>query len=587
MKRYVNSFVEYLNRYTTASPDHEAAFDEFIAGAPPPAAGPLQLTTKLERFLQQLYQRDQPPSVILTGNAGDGKTYLCRRVASIILQSNQPIDWDKLIDQPIRQNGQSLFIIKDLSELDEKKGKEVLQRLARTLREPTCRDRYLIAANEGRLRALLAEVSEPELETEIRKQLDQEHLEIDQKLLVINLTRVATSTFIFKALEWMTDSRHWRDCHHCPVQTKCPIFYNAQRIADKIVAHRIQQLYKILEETGSHITFRDMLIHLAYTISGGKRCEDIQTGIQERKDLSSLAYYENIFGRADDEGFRRKAHVIQLLDLLEIGQHSVFAIDEFIVSGGETTEEQREHQQIFSETVDVHFKYFRQIQRKYLTDNEHEQEIIRWLPHCRRKIFFESSLFHYGQLLPFRFFDQYQSLLSQPNKRHEETLRIFVKGLNRSFTRLYLNETEYLYVTARYLHSINQPHPLVLLKIPIINLSFSIIPSSYDYLDCSEVQLYLEIAPPAQVRRNVDSIRWSFGLLQFEYVLRIAMGGHPSVLSAQCELDIRRLKDRLISTFVIETANNNTSSIEFFVPNRYRYELRKLGIDEQGKITTV
>lgn len=430
-------------------------------------------------------------------------------------------------------------------------------------------------------------MSEPELETEIRKQLDQEHLEIDQKLLVINLTRVATSTFIFKALEWMTDSRHWRDCHHCPVQTKCPIFYNAQRIADKIVAYRIQQLYKILEETGSHITFRDMLIHLAYTISGGKRCEDIQTGIQERKDLSSLAYYENIFGRADDEGFRRKAHVIQLLDLLEIGQHSVFAIDEFIVSGGETTEEQREHQQIFSETVDVHFKYFRQIQRKYLTDNEHEQEIIRWLPHCRRKIFFESSLFHYGQLLPFRFFDQYQSLLSQPNKRHEETLRIFVKGLNRSFTRLYLNETEYLYVTARYLHSINQPHPLVLLKIPIINLSFSIIPSSYDYLDCSEVQLYLEIAPPAQVRRNVDSIRWSFGLLQFEYVLRIAMGGHPSVLSAQCELDIRRLKDRLISTFVIETANNNTSSIEFFVPNRYRYELRKLGIDEQGKITTV
>lgn len=124
MKRYVNSFVEYLNRYTTASPDHEAAFDEFIAGAPPPAAGPLQLTTKLERFLQQLYQRDQPPSVILTGNAGDGKTYLCRRVASIILQSNQPIDWDKLIDQPIRQNGQSLFIIKDLSELDEKRVKK-------------------------------------------------------------------------------------------------------------------------------------------------------------------------------------------------------------------------------------------------------------------------------------------------------------------------------------------------------------------------------------------------------------------------------------------------------------------------------
>jgi len=31
-----NPFVPYLNRYTTASPDHQAAFDEFIGQAPPP-----------------------------------------------------------------------------------------------------------------------------------------------------------------------------------------------------------------------------------------------------------------------------------------------------------------------------------------------------------------------------------------------------------------------------------------------------------------------------------------------------------------------------------------------------------------------
>ena len=31
-----NDFIPYLNRYTTASPDHEAAFDEFIGQTPPP-----------------------------------------------------------------------------------------------------------------------------------------------------------------------------------------------------------------------------------------------------------------------------------------------------------------------------------------------------------------------------------------------------------------------------------------------------------------------------------------------------------------------------------------------------------------------
>ena len=33
-----NPFVPYLNRYTTASLDHEAALDEFIGQTPPPRA---------------------------------------------------------------------------------------------------------------------------------------------------------------------------------------------------------------------------------------------------------------------------------------------------------------------------------------------------------------------------------------------------------------------------------------------------------------------------------------------------------------------------------------------------------------------
>ena len=36
MRDNANPFIPYLNRYTTASPDHEAAFDEFITQAPPP-----------------------------------------------------------------------------------------------------------------------------------------------------------------------------------------------------------------------------------------------------------------------------------------------------------------------------------------------------------------------------------------------------------------------------------------------------------------------------------------------------------------------------------------------------------------------
>ncbi len=47
-----SDFIPYLNRYTTASPDHEAAFDEFIGQIPPPGGAPLRLETRTEVFLR-------------------------------------------------------------------------------------------------------------------------------------------------------------------------------------------------------------------------------------------------------------------------------------------------------------------------------------------------------------------------------------------------------------------------------------------------------------------------------------------------------------------------------------------------------
>ena len=47
-----NPFVPYLNRSTTASPDHQAAFDDFIGQTPPPGGAPLRLETRTEAFVR-------------------------------------------------------------------------------------------------------------------------------------------------------------------------------------------------------------------------------------------------------------------------------------------------------------------------------------------------------------------------------------------------------------------------------------------------------------------------------------------------------------------------------------------------------
>ncbi|GIV64521.1 hypothetical protein A6A03_17705 [Chloroflexus islandicus] len=588
MVRVSNPFVAFLNRYTTASPDHEAAFDEYVSNGPEPPAGSLRLTTKIEQFLTNQFRQPQPPSVILTGNAGDGKTYLCRQIVNV-LQGKEPERWENLIDQPIEYNTMRFFIVKDLSELSEEKGKEILLRLSQTLQTPDQRDRYLIAANEGRLRALLSTiVGHKELKEAIQTQLDQGPA-YHQSLIVLNLNRVATSTFVPAALAWMTDQRNWQACNECPIQLKCPIRFNMTRLTAQPVQQRIKMLYEVLERSNEHVTIRDMLIHLAYTISGGFDCTQAQQQVQERADMSYLAYYENIFGRDDDAGFRRKSHVTRLLHRFNIGSQSIFAIDEFIINGGETIEEQQHHQAIFGETVDLHFKAFHQARRAYTEgiESERGQDVLRWLPHCRRKLFFERNHPDDQQLLPFRYFSIYQRLLDQPQGKHEDIVSQLIGGLNRAFSRLYLTQTgqlranERLYITTQYVHSVNQPHPIVLLTLPIENIRLIVNTTSDQHLDLPARSLYLHIAPPP-TQRHAEPVEWPLNILLFEHLMRIADGGHISILADECELEVRRLKDVLIQQFA--TVDISANEVAFFVPARHRYELRRLRIDEQGRL---
>ena len=591
MASVTNPFVDNLSRYTTASPDHEAAFDEFLAQAPPPVGGPLRLETKVEAFLRGCFARPDPPSVILTGNAGDGKTYLCRQILAAF---GAPLEnWETLAERPVERDGLRLHVVKDLSELGEERGAEVLRGLAATMHGDSS-DRYLIAANEGRLRYLLGRADVPALRDRVDGQLKNGPNLGSHELIVINLTAVTTSTFVPAALRWMTADEHWAACATCPARGRCPLLHNASRLREPQIASRVQQLYQLLEHLDVHVTVRDMLIHLAYTLTGNRRCADLQRPEAEGEDQSSFVYYQNIWGRQDDAAFRRKASVVQHLDRLRIGEHSLFEIDDFIVSGGQTPAEQEEHERLFAPLVDLDGWRFAQDREAYLSGGadrsaaDEELALRGWLPHCRRKLFFEwQAESRASRLIPFLYLDLYQSLLRDERGVQERVLRDLVIGLNRAFSRLYLTEREYLYVTTQYLHSGEQPRPLVRLRIPLTDLWLK----SEDCDDqpaynCERRALYLLIAPPAQLRggggEQAEPLRWPIGLLQFEYLLRLAHGGTFNILAEECELDVRSLKDQLLSRFA--GAPDRSGELEFFVAERHRYSPRRLWLDENGNI---
>jgi hypothetical protein len=78
---------------------------------PPPSGKLLHLETKMERFVCTCFQRERPPSIILTGNAGDGKTYLCRQIIESF--TGQPVtDWGDHTDWPIKRDGLTLRVVR-------------------------------------------------------------------------------------------------------------------------------------------------------------------------------------------------------------------------------------------------------------------------------------------------------------------------------------------------------------------------------------------------------------------------------------------------------------------------------------------
>ncbi|NJN19793.1 MAG: hypothetical protein HC822_27930 [Oscillochloris sp.] len=150
----------------------------------------------------------------------------------------------------------------------------------------------------------------------------------------------------------------------------------------------------------------------------------------------------------------------------------------------------------------------------------------------------------------------------------DHTKRQLVLGLNRAFSRLYLTDANNLYVTTQYIHSTEQPRPLVRLTIPAQGIEVRVDQPPNSVYNCERPDLHLVLAAPPALTIQGGPVpepqNWRMNLLLFEYVMRLANGGTYNILAEECELSVRDLKDRLLSTFAREPAGG---VIEFLSPS--------------------
>ena len=300
------------------------------------------------------------------------------------------------------------------------------------------------------------------------------------------------------------------------------------------------------------------------------------------------AYYNNVFGEAAEDVFQRKAIIIQQLRRLKIGKTSVFEIDDFIINGElEGQETQLEHDRLFSPALDLGDQLLEQERKAYLSGGTASSEIetdlplLNWMPHCRRKLFFEwQNEQSANRLFPFLYLPDYLRLLEGDQTILKRFKRELILGLNRAFSGLYLTDSEYLFVTSEYAHTVEQPVPIVRFKVATDYIELQPFSSKSQVFDNNRITLRMEIPPPPRVR--AESITWTIDLLRFEYLMRRARGGTPNVLATECELGIRQLKDRLLSGFAREEID--PGQVTFFAASQNRYALQTLQIDQDKRI---
>lgn len=371
-----NPFVAYLNSLSNTSALNENATAESQIGNP--YFKSIMVENPLSTYIaEQLTSYSQ--NVILTGNAGDGKTTLAAEVYKKITGNNirrlEPIE--DLTEQNIK-------IIKDFSELGEAERIEILS--AAVDQTDT---KYLLISNTGTLLNSYKSFrgNDPDSVAEILKALTSISPEPigDGKLLIVNLGKMNTIDAAVSVLDRILDDHNWEAAERCPYAETCPLLANVRLLQGdrQQLCERVGLVYRRLYEYGNRLTMRQMTGHLAYAITGGYDCQMIKnmTPIQHKEHRLKILFSNRFFG---DDGSVLADEALQLmpvrvLQAAKLGTELDPALERELWSSGGLSEAEG-------------IPYYEELRKKGVSSDTSSAEAINARTQLRRLIYFFGPL---------------------------------------------------------------------------------------------------------------------------------------------------------------------------------------------------
>lgn len=392
--------------------------------------------------------------VIVTGNAGDGKTTFIqqieRKIASGLKQRPNGSEF-------VLPNGRRFLTNYDGSQDEENKANDdVLKEFLKPFegrdasRWPTDETR-IIAINEGRLVDFLTE--HEDVFTHL-KQLVLAGLAGDRAsdgVATVNLNlraivasptgAVAEADSIFdRQLRRLVHEQFWEPCAGCDIRDRCYVFHNARTLMDPVagpkVAERLRSLYAITHLRGRlHLTMRDLRSALAFTLAGTRDCDEIHAlyarpGPEARRQILEGFYFNSWRG-----GEGSADRLLSLLRDIDIGEATNPDIDRALDYLPPTAREMARFS--FAARGDYDSQLLDRMHGELPRNSaigtaaQRVSEHREYVAMLRRRQFFERRDESWGEMLPYRTWDEFWRLVtgkSEPAIHLDELLTAVNRG---------------------------------------------------------------------------------------------------------------------------------------------------------------
>jgi len=564
-------WIDFLRQYGPI-PRNDNMYDEVIQRTlRRKKLQPITFETEYLGELLDNFRSASPKSVILTGTAGDGKTYYCRQIWEEFGGSVD--DWQK--DSKIQHlllGDRQLIVIKDLSELTLEEKQSLLPQIATAILGTDTSNVYLIAANDGQLVEAWAEAAQIQELEPVRKAIedllvgDLRELE-GFHVKLYNLSRQSAAVLFPRILKAVLEHPGWGDCNQCAYQSQgCPIWQNKQRLegtdADRTTRERLTDLLELCELNQMHLPVRQLLLLVANALLGHPEAKDRLLNCRQVPDViaaettSRASLYRNIFGENLPERRRESTEVFKVLRGFGIGAETSNQIDNILIFGADDPELQPLYTDlVLSDSFyGADLKYQAQ-QRSYLEGDaaKGREEFLGVLQAQRQRLFFtipgdRTTDMKLWDLTIFQYAGEYLNdlyrVLQEGKKVPKSITSRLIRGLNRIFTGLLVSNQEELLLATSGSYSQARISRVYEESVSVARKRGE---SVLVELDKSRKKPSLVV----NLASDIEPIRFNLTLTRYEYLSRVAEGALPSSFSQECYEDVLAFKTQVFKQLAV------------------------------------